>query len=159
MNKSGKPSMYRKRYIPDEIKSLEKDEILYMSDDVIVTKWDTFRPKKNFSNGISCTFVNKGFKISKFMDNNGKLVYYYCDIIHSDYYKDENKWIFTDLLADVKIYPDGKTEIVDLDEVSEALKSGIISTETVCELMENLNSLLGIIYSGEWRKMTERFFV
>jgi len=151
--------MYRKRYIPDEIKSLEKDEILYMSDDVIVTKWDTFRPKKNFSNGISCTFVNKGFKISKFMDNNGKLVYYYCDIIHSDYYKDENKWIFTDLLADVKIYPDGRTEIVDLDEVSEALKSGIISTETVCELMENLNSLLGIIYSGEWRKLTERFFV
>lgn len=159
MNKSDKPSMYRKRYIPDEIKSLEKDEILYMSDDVIVTKWDTFRPKKNFSNGISCTFVNKGFKISKFMDNNGKLVYYYCDIIHSDYYKDENKWIFTDLLADVKIYPDGRTEIVDLDEVSEALKSGIISTETVCELMENLNSLLGLIYSGEWRKLTERFFV
>lgn len=159
MNKSDRPSMYRKRYIPDEIKSLEKDEILYMSDDVIVTKWDTFRPKKNFSNGISCTFVNKGFKISKFMDNNGKLVYYYCDIIHSDYYKDENKWIFTDLLADVKIYPDGRTEIVDLDEVSEALKSGIISTETVCELMENLNSLLGLIYSGEWRKMTERFFV
>lgn len=159
MNKSDRPSMYRKRYIPDEIKSLEKDEILYMSDDVIVTKWDTFRPKKNFSNGISCTFVNKGFKISKFMDNNGKLVYYYCDIIHSDYYKEENKWIFTDLLADVKIYPDGRTEIVDLDEVSEALKSGIISTETVCELMENLNSLLGLIYSGEWRKMTERFFV
>ena len=116
MNKSDKPSMYRKRYIPDEIKSLEKDEILYMSDDVIVTKWDTFRHKKNFSNGISCTFVNKGFKISKFMDNNGKLVYYYCDIIHSDYYKEENKWIFTDLLADVKIYPDGRTEIVDLDE-------------------------------------------
>ena len=159
MNKSDKPSMYRKRYIPDEIKSLEKDEILYMSDDIIVTKWDTFRPKKNFSNGISCTFVNKGFKISKFMDNNGKLVYYYCDIIHSDYYKDENKWIFTDLLADVKIYPDGRTEIVDLDEVSEALKSGIISTETVCELMENLNSLLELIYSGEWRKLTERFFV
>ena len=159
MNKSDKPSMYRKRYIPDEIKSLEKDEILYMSDDVIVTKWDTFRPKKNFSNGISCTFVNKGFKISKFMNSMGKLVYYYCDIIHSDYYKEENKWIFTDLLADVKIYPDGRTEIVDLDEVSEALKSGIISTETVCELMENLNSLLGIIYSGEWRKLTERFFV
>lgn len=159
MNKSDKPSMYRKRYIPDEIKSLEKDEILYMSDDVIVTKWDTFRPKKNFSNGISCTFVNKGFKISKFMNSRGKLVYYYCDIIHSDYYKDENKWIFTDLLADVKIYPDGRTEIVDLDEVSEALKSGIISTETVCELMENLNSLLGLIYSGEWRKLTERFFV
>ena len=93
------------------------------------------------------------------MNSRGKLVYFYCAIILSDYYKEENKWIFTDLLADVKIYPDGRTEIVDLDEVSEALKSGIISTETVCELMENLNSLLGIIYSGEWRKMTERFFV
>ena len=72
-----KPLMYRKRYVPNEIKSLNDDEILYMSDDMIVTKWKTFKPKKEFSNGISCTFMNRGYKISKFMDDNNNLVYYY----------------------------------------------------------------------------------
>lgn len=151
--------MYRKRYIPNEIKSLENDEILYISDEVIVTKWDTFRPKKAFSKGISCTFMNKGFKISKFMDSKGRLVYYYCDIIRSEYFSEDNKWIFTDLLADVKIYPSGMVEVVDLAEVSETLKNGIIDTDTACELMTKLDNLLVLIYSGEWRRLTDRFFV
>ena len=47
-----KPLMYRKRYIPDEIKSLNDDEILFINDEVIVTRWKTFKPKKEFSNGI-----------------------------------------------------------------------------------------------------------
>lgn len=153
-----KPMMFRKRFVPDEIKSLEKDEILYLTNDIIVTKWDTFKPKKEFTNGISCTFMNEGFKISKFMDSKGKLVYYYCDIIHSDYYLEENKWIFTDLLADVKIYPDGRTEVVDLGEVSEAFERGIVDENTVMELLKKLDKLLNIIYSGQWRKLTQKYF-
>ena len=57
-----KPLMYRKRYIPDEIKSLNDDEILFINDEVIVTRWKTFKPKKEFSNGISYTFLNRGYK-------------------------------------------------------------------------------------------------
>ncbi len=153
-----KPKMFRKRFVPDEIKSLEKDEILYLNNDIIVTKWDTFKPKKEFTNGISCTFMNEGFKISKFLDAKGNLVYYYCDIIRSDYYPQENKWIFTDLLADVKIYPDGKTEVVDLGEVSEAFEKGIVDENTVMELLKKLDKLLNIIYSGQWRKLTQKYF-
>lgn len=153
-----KPMMLRKRFVPDEIKSLEKDEILYMSDDIIVTKWNTFKPKIEFTNGISCTFMNEGFKISKFMDSNGSLVYYYCDIIHSEYFSDENKWVFTDLLADVKIYQDGRTEVVDLGEVSEAFERGIVDEKTVVELLRKLDKLLNIIYSGQWRKLTQKYF-
>ncbi len=50
-----KPLLYRKRYIPLEVKSLNDDEILFADDEIIVTKWNTFKPKKDFSNGISCT--------------------------------------------------------------------------------------------------------
>lgn len=153
-----KPKMFRKRFVPEEIKSLEKDEILYMSDDLIVTKWDTFKPKKEFTNGISCTFINEGYKISKFMDSNGDLVYYYCDIIHSDYFPAENKWVFTDLLADVKIYPDGKTEVVDLGEVSDAFENGTINEKIVMELLKKLDKLLNVIYSGRWRELTKKYF-
>lgn len=132
-----KPLLYRKRYIPLEVKSLNDDEILFADDEIIVTKWNTFKPKKDFSNGISCTFINDGYKISKFMNENGELVYYYCDIIKSEYQKDENIWIFTDLLADVKIYPNGVTEVVDLGELSQAYRKNLISAEIVMEALEN----------------------
>lgn len=153
-----KPLMFRRRYMPQETKSLNDDEILFMSDEMIVTKWNTFKPKKEFSKGISCTFMNRGYKISRFMKDNGELVYYYCDIIHSDYDSEKNTWIFTDLLADVKIYPDGFVEVVDLGEVSEAFENGLIGTETVTELLKKLDSLLQLIYSGKWRELTDKYF-
>ena len=153
-----KPLMFRRRYMPQETKSLNDDEILFMSDEMIVTRWNTFKPKKEFSKGISCTFMDRGYKISRFMKDNGELVYYYCDIIHSDYDSEKNTWIFTDLLADVKIYPDGFVEVVDLGEVSEAFEKGLIATETVTELLKKLDSLLQLIYSGKWRELTDKYF-
>lgn len=153
-----KPLLYRKRYIPLEVKSLNDDEILFADDEIIVTKWNTFKPKKDFSNGISCTFINDGYKISKFMNENGELVYYYCDIIKSEYQKDENIWIFTDLLADVKIYPNGATEVVDLGELSQAYRKNLISTEIVMEALEKLDKLLNLVYSGKWKDLTDRYF-
>lgn len=153
-----KPLLYRKRYIPLEVKSLNDDEILFADDEIIVTKWNTFKPKKDFSNGISCTFINDGYKISKFMNENGELVYYYCDIIKSEYQKDENIWIFTDLLADVKIYPNGATEVVDLGELLQAYRKNLISAEIVMEALEKLDKLLNLVYSGKWKDLTDRYF-
>ena len=153
-----KPLLYRKRYIPLEIKSLNDDEILLVTDDVIVTKWNTFKPKKEFSKGVSYTFLNEGYKISKFMKDNGVTVYYYCDIINSEYQKEKNTWIFTDLLVDVKIYPSGFVEVVDVGEVAEALDSGLINEETVKELLVKLDKLLEIVYSGKWKDMTREYF-
>lgn len=153
-----KPLLYRKRYIPLEIKSLNDDEILLVTDDVIVTKWNTFKPKKEFSKGVSYTFLNEGYKISKFMKDNGETVYYYCDIINSEYQKEKNTWIFTDLLVDVKIYPSGFVEVVDVGEVAEALDSGLINEDTVKELLVKLDKLLEIVYSGKWKDMTREYF-
>ena len=153
-----KPLLYRKRYIPLEIKSLNDDEILLVTDDVIVTKWNTFKPKKEISKGVSYTFLNEGYKISKFMKDNGETVYYYCDIINSEYQKEKNTWIFTDLLVDVKIYPSGFVEVVDVGEVAEALDSGLINEETVKELLIKLDKLLEIVYSGKWKDMTREYF-
>lgn len=153
-----KPLLYRKRYIPLEIKSLNDDEILLVTDDVIVTKWNTFKPKKEFSKGVSYTFLNEGYKISKFMKDNGETVYYYCDIINSEYQKEKNTWIFTDLMVDVKIYPSGFVEVVDVGEVAEALDSGLINEETVKELLVKLDKLLEIVYSGKWKDMTREYF-
>ncbi len=92
------------------------------------------------------------------MNENGELVYYYCDIIKSEYQKDENIWIFTDLLADVKIYPNGATEVVDLGELSQVYRKNLISAEIVMEALEKLDKLLNLVYSGKWKDLTDRYF-
>lgn len=153
-----RPKMFRKRFIPDDIKSLNDDVILSISDELIVTKWNTFKPKKEFSKGISCTFLKEGYKISKFMNDNGELVYYYCDIISCDYKKEENTWIFTDLLTDVKIHPDNRVEVVDLGEAVQAYESGLINADDVIKMLARLDRLLDVIYSGKWKEMTELYF-
>ncbi|MBS4960261.1 MAG: DUF402 domain-containing protein [Clostridiales bacterium] len=146
-------SLYRKRFIPEEIVPLKNDKIIYADDEVIVTKWNTLRPKKEFSQGISCAFWKKGYKISKFMDDCGNLVYYYCDIIDVTYHEDKKEYIMTDLLADIKIYGDGKVEVVDLDEIADAMEQGLITQQMAMTALRRLNDLLQIIYQGNFETL------
>ena len=52
-------------------------------------------------------------------------------------------------MADVKIYPDGKVEVVDIDEIADSLDKGIITVESAKKALRQLDSLLRIIYSGK----------
>ena len=54
------------------------------------------------------------------------------------------------MLIDVIIYPDGRVEVVDIDEAALALKDNIISEELVIKALERLDSLLRVIYSGNF---------
>mgnify|MGYP000457750733 CR=1 FL=1 len=94
---------------------------------------------------------NEGFfivGIGKKESYNGCNKYYYCDIIETAYLKAENAYIFTDLLADVIIHPDGAVEVVDLGELSDALEDGSITEREIKLALRNLDSLLQVIYSG-----------
>ena len=82
--------LYRKRIIPEECILLEDDVILYADPEVIVTKWNTIRPKKTLHHGYSCYFLERGFKVSKFYDHDGNLISWYCDIIDGAYNAAEN---------------------------------------------------------------------
>ena len=141
------PALIRKRLIPFETIPLKDDIIDIMEDGLIVTHWNVIKPRKDFQKGISCYFYKEGYKISRFMDVDGALVYFYCDIIDSEYDEKTNTYIFTDLLADVIIYPDGRVKVVDLGEVAEAMESGIISKELVIKALNRLDKLLDIVYT------------
>ena len=145
-----KPVLYRQRIIPEEIIKLDKDEILYSDEGHIVTRWNTIRPKKILHHGCSCYFLKEGFKVSKFYREDGTLIYWYCDIISYKYDPDENSYVFTDLLADVLIYPDGKVEVVDVGEIADALTDGTLTVEEMIPALRSLDMLLGIIYSGKF---------
>ncbi|MCR4924618.1 MAG: DUF402 domain-containing protein [Lachnospiraceae bacterium] len=145
--------LFRKRIIPPECIPLVDDEILYRDEDLIVTKWKTLKPKKDLDHGISAYFLKEGYKVSKFMCSDGSLLYWYCDIIEYSYSSDTDTYIFTDLLADVVICPDGSLRVIDIDEIADSLESDTLSKEQSIRLLRSLDSLLKKIYSGEFSSL------
>lgn len=145
-----KPVLYRRRYIPDEKILLKDDEIVEVTDDVVVTKWLVLTKRHDFTHGVSCYFIKEGFKVSKFLDDNENILYWYCDIIDTQYNADENSYTFNDLLADVIVYPNGFVKVVDIDELATALRDKILDEKLMIKALERLDKLLNIIYDGRF---------
>lgn len=140
--------IYRKRYIPNEIIDISKDKVEHVNDELLVTSWLPIHPRNDVAFGISYAYLKKGWKISKFYDKDKNFLYWYCDIIDAKI-KDE-EYTLIDLLVDVKVYPDGKYEILDEEELDEALKQKLITKEQKEEALNKLNALLEIIKHGEF---------
>ena len=66
--------LFRRRIIPEECVLLKDDRILYQDREVIVTRWNTLKPKKTLHHGYSCYFLERGYKVSKFYDHSGSLI-------------------------------------------------------------------------------------
>lgn len=148
------PILYRQRLIPKECVLLKDDIILECNEDLILTKWNALKPKKDLHHGYSCYFLKEGFKISKFYRADNSLLYWYCDIVDYTYREDDNALVVTDLLADVIIYPDGFVKVVDIDEMVTCLDSGDISVGQLKTSLTNLDRLLQIIYSNRFGEFT-----
>ncbi len=148
------PQLYRKRLIPSECIPLKDDVILRFDADMIVTSWNTLHPKKELHHGSSCYYLDKGWKISRFLREDDSLMYVYCDIVSFDMNTEQNTLTVTDLLADVIIYPDGFVKVVDLDELATAVREGLMTGEELNTCLVNLNSLLSEIYDGKLRELT-----
>lgn len=147
------PILYRKRLIPSECVRLDKDQILSATDNLIITRWKTIRPKKELSHGLSAFFLDKGIKVSKFYDYKNELICWYCDIITSEYHAETNTYIMTDLLADVLIYPNGTIKVVDLDELADAAEQQLITQEQLLLSLRQLDWLLQRIYNGTFSEL------
>ena len=137
--------LYRKRFIPEEVVPLKDDEILFADETKIITKWKTLKPRPDFAWGISCYDLQNSYKISRFLDHNNHLVYYYCDII--EWEKTEDGYLFSDLLADVIIYPNGVVRVVDLAEIADALDEKKITEAQAKKALRILDQLLRRIES------------
>lgn len=147
-------TLFRKRLIPDECVSLKDDIIIHQDDSHIITSWKTFHPKAEFSHGISYYLINDGFKVSNFYKEDNSLAYIYCDIIDTAYDAGTDTYVFTDLLADVLVYPDGRVKVVDLDELSEANETGLLSLDDLHKALHITNALLTEVYAGRFSALT-----
>ncbi|MBQ2407456.1 MAG: DUF402 domain-containing protein [Lachnospiraceae bacterium] len=148
------PSIYRKRMIPDECVLLKDDVILEMNEDIIITKWNTLKPRRDFHHGYSCYYLNMGIKVSKFYREDNTLLYWYCDIVDYKYEEKDNSLIVTDLLADVVIYPDGFVKVLDVDELAIALEKNICPVDLVIKGLKRLDNLLSFIYDDKFDILT-----
>ena len=138
--------LYRRRFIPDEKILLKDDKVVSVSDDAIVcNRWTLYTRMSDED-----YYIKEGFKVSKFLDDNNNIVYWYCDIIETE--KDGDTYTFNDLLADVIIRNDGRVEVVDVDEIGRALEEHILPTELITKALYRLDKLLRIIYSGDFEK-------
>ena len=116
----------------------------------MITKWNTIHPREDIARGISFTYLKKGFKISKIFDKNNKFVFWYCDIIEVIIDDENNIITVIDLLVDVKIMPDGKVLILDVEEVALAIDNSLITQKQASNALKKLNKLLDIIYYGNF---------
>ncbi|MDE5747098.1 MAG: DUF402 domain-containing protein [Acetatifactor sp.] len=145
--------LYRRRLIPAECILLKDDTIVKQTDDLIITSWKTLNPKISFSHGCSCYFLKEGFKISKFYRQDGSLLYWYCDIVEYVHDEQAHTLTVTDLLADVIVYPDGRTKVVDLDELAQAFETGLLTAAQLAAALRQLNHLLTYIYKDKFDQL------
>lgn len=149
-------SLYRRRLIPAECILLKDDVIVEQNDEYLVTKWKTLHPKAEFSHGCSCYFLREGLKVSKIYRSDGSLLHWYCDIVDFSYNDEEQSLTVTDLLADVILHPGSGVQVVDLDELAEALERELITKEQMSSCLRSLNYLLSMIYRDKFDRFQAR---
>lgn len=147
--------LFRHRFLPDEITELKDDKILFLSEDVLITKWNVLKPRHDISNGVSAYFMSKGIKVSKIYDASQKLVYWYCDIIQTEEDTTQNAYIFHDLLIDVLIFPNGRVKVVDMDEFADMMEKNILDKQLCVVALRRTDELLRLIYSGNFSLLTD----
>ncbi len=146
-------AIYRKRIIPPECILLKDDIIVEQNDEYVITKWKTLKPKTEFSHGCSCYFLQDGIKLSKIYRADGSLLRWYFDIVDFLFDEKNGSLVVTDLLADVILYPDSRMEVVDLDELAEALERNLITKEQMAACLRSLNHLLSLIYRDKFDRL------
>lgn len=147
------PILYRRRLIPNENILLKDDIILYADDNVVITKWVSLHEKTTFDHGFSCYFLREGYKIGCFLRPDDSLYLWYCDIVEYIWNEDRSVLTTLDLLADVKIRPNGAVEVVDLDELADAREQQLITEEQVLQCLRSLSRLTTLIYKGSFEEL------
>ncbi len=149
------PTLFRKRIIPNECVKLKDDIILHMDENMLVTKWQTLKPRNDFHHGFSLYLFDEGIKVSKFLREDGSLYYWYCDIVEYDEDREKNELTVTDLLVDITIDSENRLNVLDVDELTVAYEKGLISDEQFHRSVKRLGDLLSSVHSGKFVKYAE----
>jgi hypothetical protein len=143
-----RPQILRRRLIPFETVDLAGDALLHRDPRLLVTRWRTIRPKKEFASGVSFWFLDRDYKVSRFYAHDGTFLYWYCDVLQIEYDGARDSYLMLDLLLDVRAYPDGRVEVLDEDELAEAHARRLVTDGQRDRAREILAGLLRDIGEG-----------
>ena len=146
-------TVIRRRYIPDEVITLNQDTIYYVSDELIVSGWKAIRLRQDISGGFSAYYPKLGIKTSKLFDGNGNLLYWYNDISELNF--NGNDINFTDLLIDLIVFPNKSIKILDFDEFADAIEKNYITKEQEIKALKSFHTLLDYIYNNNYATLQE----
>ncbi len=145
-------TILRKRYIPLEEVDISLDRVLIDNEQLLVTKWIPIKPRGDFAWGISYVNFQEPYKISRFYDHKDGFLYWYCDIIQTERWVDaqtgQRFCRLTDLLVDVVMYPDGRIEVKDEEELDEAIAAGLITPEQKALALQAKDRLVARMEAG-----------
>lgn len=148
------PNMERERVYSDYGKpnKLLNDVMIYRDKKLLVVRWKTINEKTEFAKGISFYFAEEKIKISALYKENGDFVKYYCEVVEVDYNNDIHKYIFRDLIVDVNLYENGKYEVLDEDQLNDALKdkkNDKVTPDKSDEILAVKDDILRKIHEGQ----------
>ena len=153
------PRIRRIRYIPSEIVDISSDRLLLQDEEHLITEWKPIRPRTDIHGGISCVFFSKGIKVSQFLGAQGELLYWYIDLVDIRHDPVADTFDLHDLLADVRVMPDGRVEIIDLDELADALEQHLITPGQGVLALRTLHQLLLDLHTGVQPALAESWMV
>ena len=120
--------------------------MLHADDEMLVTQWNALKPRADFARGYSVYFLREGWKLSRHLRADGTLLRHYIDIVETECDAAKNRYVFNDLLIDVIVTPDGCIRVVDVGEVPEAVRGGLITVDAAMKALELLDALLAVLY-------------
>jgi predicted RNA-binding protein associated with RNAse of E/G family len=96
------------------------------------------------------TFPGLMHDIGRFHTANGTFTGLYANIIDPVTFHSRLEWSCTDLFLDVWVGRDGDAQVLDRDELENALASGWITEKTGAAALAEADRVLERYYAGKW---------
>ncbi len=90
---------------------------------------------------LQVAFENQNWWLTAMFNPAGECIQYYFDITKQSVADGENSY-FDDLMLDIIVQPDGRSALLDMDELAEALAKGNISEEDYALAIKTSNEML-----------------
>lgn len=102
------------------------------------------------SDAVWFTFPGRWHDIGRFHLADGTFTGLYSNILTPPIIREDGTWHTTDLFLDLWAAPNGALEILDGDELEEALERGWVSPETADRAREEVLWIQGSFREGKW---------
>jgi predicted RNA-binding protein associated with RNAse of E/G family len=94
--------------------------------------------------------MGKWFGVGKVRNLRGKHTGYYCDIVTPPRLIEDGGVELTDLFLDLWVSPDLRYEVLDEDELEDALSKGLITKGLYEKAKKELRKLVAIVEQGKF---------